>query len=367
MDGAISQSHSIRNGYNRSSNTIPRHNNHKSNWTAMPWQLQQQATHAQHYVLQQQQKHQHKSTTGSESGSSTGDMSPPPPQQQQLATAIDVGMQMHGNQSQSSGLRAQALNLSRLNGANVNTTVQQQQSQQPQHGINSSNSLEFNGSPVSVGSGGGATLVTSNSSGNLLLVGAPMHNFPTYRNIPGTTTIQRQFPAQVNGEITLYPFNAGPPFINITTQQQAQSQQLQQQTQRVSPSQTPPVLLPTPFPTNKLVQSCFNCGSINHTGLNCSEASMEDVTRNAVYKLDFTVSTQSNLPFTPALMMTSSSSMGNLNVANNNNNNTGGNSGGNNNNSSSNNNNNPETQLEPLIPFIDLTQDTSSDSSISNR
>jgi hypothetical protein len=358
MDGAISQLHSIRNGYNRSSNTIPRHNNHKSNWALMQWQLQQQAAaHAQppppqqqqqHYVMQQQHQ-QHKSATGSESGSSTGEISPPP-----QATVVDAGMQMHGNanQSQSSGLRAQALNLSRLNGANA--TVQQQQQ---------SNSLEFNGSPASSG-GGSGTLVSSNSSGNLLLVGAPMHNFPTYRNIPGTTTIQRQYPAQVNGEIGLYPFNTAAPFINITTQQ-AQNQQQQQQIQRVSPSQTPPVLHTTPYPTNKHVQSCFNCGSINHTGLNCSEASMEDVTRNASYKLDFTVSTQSNLPFTPALVMTSSSSMGNLNVANNNNNNN--NSGNSSNNNSSNNNNNPETQLEPSIPFIDLTQDTSSDSSISNR
>lgn len=318
MDGAISQLHSIRNGYNRPTNTIPRQQQHgqKANWTTMQWQQQHQQHQAPpHYVMQK---------TGSESGSSTGDMSPPP-------SSIDSAGIHGNNQSQSqSGLRAQAVNLSRLNGAQL-------------HASNSTNSLEFNGSTAP----GGTTLVTSNSSGNLLLVGGPIHNFPTYRNIPAA--IQRQqFPSAVNGEINIYPtpFPSAASFISPATSQQ----------QRVSPSpaQQPPQALPTAYPTNKLVQSCFNCGSINHTGLNCSEASMEDVTRNAIYKLDYTVSTQSNSPFTPVTVMTSSSSSGNLNAANNNNPNNV-------------NNNSSDTQLEPSTIFIDLTQDTSSDSSISNR
>lgn len=314
MDGAISQLHSIRNGY-RSNNAISRQN-HKSNWAGMQqWQQQHQAPQA-HYIIQQQQPQQ---KTGSESGSS-GDISPPP-------SSIDsAGMHGNANQSQSSGLRAQAVNLSRLNGA------QQGVAKEALHASSSSNSLEFNGSPVSANSG--TTLVTSNSSGNLLLVGGPLHNFPTYRNLPQT----RQFPGQVNGEINIYPAPFNQPFIAPT--------QNQPQQQRVSPS---PSLLPTAYPLNKLVQSCFNCGSTSHTGLNCSEASMEDVTRNAVYKLDYTVSTQTPSPFTPVSVMTSSSSSGNLNAANNNVN------------SSS-----SETQLEPSI-YIDLTQDTSSDSSVSNR
>lgn len=32
--------------------------------------------------------------------------------------------------------------------------------------------------------------------------------------------------------------------------------------------------------------SCFNCGSSQHTGQECQEASMEDVTRG-IYKLDY--------------------------------------------------------------------------------
>lgn len=321
MDGAISQLHSIRNGYNRPSNTIPRQSQ-KSNWTTMQWQLQQQQLHQApppnaHYVMQK---------TGSESGSSTGDMSPPP-------SSIDSTGIIHGNanQSQSSGLRAQAVNLSRLNGAQAQL-----------HASNSTNNLEFNG-PANAGT----TLVTSNSSGNLVLVGAPLHTFPAYRNIPAAIQQRQQFPmaAQVNGEINIYPT----PFPNPSFISPAPTQP------RISPSPSQTAILPTTaYPTNKLVQSCFNCGSTSHTGLNCSEASMEDVTRNAVYKLDYTVSTQSNSPFTPVAVMTSSSSSGNLNAANNNNNNV----------------SNSSAQLEPstiFIDTIDLTQDTSSDSSISNR
>jgi hypothetical protein len=80
--------------------------------------------------------------------------------------------------------------------------------------------------------------------------------------------------------------------------------------QRASPSAVPG---PTPYPTNKMVQSCFNCGSTSHTGLNCSEASMEDVTRNAVYKLDYTSSVPPHLQLLearlePGLVSTSPSS-----------------------------------------------------------
>lgn len=350
----------MRNGYNRPSNTIPRQN--KPNWATVQWQMQQQQQppppHAMNYtvhMIDANQMHaQHKSVaTGSESGSSTGgDMSPPPPppQQQQTVTVGGDSIGMHGgnsNQSQSSGLRnKQALNLNRLNGGNATT------SNSPQlHQSLSNNNLDFNGTPTNPNT---TTIVTSNSSGNLLLIGGQMHSFPTYRSLPGTTSHQRQFPTQVNGEISIYPFIAGAPQFIPTQPQQVIIPPTTQQ-QRVSPSQTPPnVLLPvaTPFPTSKLVQSCFNCGSINHTGLNCSEASMEDVTRNAVYKLDYTVSTQSPSQFQMMPVMTTSSS-GNIN----NNQMQGGSIQTTANNS----------EPEPSITFIDLTQDTSSDSSISNR
>ena len=150
---------------------------------------------------------------------------------------LDATQHGNANQSQSSGsLRnKQPLNLSRLNGG---------------------------GGEVAVASNNNNELMTSTSSGNLpqLL----LHNFPGYR------LQQRhppQFVQQPNGEL-LYPIMVA----------------------RSSPSAAP-----TPYPTNKMVQSCFNCGSTAHTGLNCSEASMEDVTRNAVYKLDYNAMSPPNL------------------------------------------------------------------------
>ncbi|KAG5674982.1 hypothetical protein PVAND_004924 [Polypedilum vanderplanki] len=368
VDGAISQLHSIRNGYNRPSNAIQRQN-HKTNWTTLQWQLQQQQQQQQ-----QQQAHNvypvhmeiqmippHKSsttTTGSESGSgSSGDISPPP------SSAVTQNSSDHGN----SGIRnKQTLNLNRLNGGSSSSSSggggNGNQNQLHQNNSNSSN-IDFNGttSQTNPNVANTTTLVSSNSSGNLLHIGGPIHNYPTYRNMPGTATIQRQFPAPINGEINLFPFSPGATF--IATQPPVVTNVVAQppQSARVSPSQTPPVILPTPYPTNKLVQSCFNCGSINHTGLNCSEASMEDVTRNAIYKLDYTVSTQPAMmqQFSVVPIMTTSLSSGNLN------------------NQMQNSNSNlsvattsvsstHNSESEP-IPFIDLTQDTSSDSSISNR
>lgn len=87
-------------------------------------------------------------------------------------------------------------------------------------------------------------------------------------------------------------------------QQQQQQQppliQQQQQQQKVPTAYTPPAVItgvvpPPPAastPTGSLYppQSCFNCGSQKHTGLDCQESSMEDVTRNSIYKLDYNAS-----------------------------------------------------------------------------
>jgi hypothetical protein len=174
--------------------------------------------------------------------------------------------------------------------------------------------VDFNGSV------GG--LATSNSSGNLpLLIGGPMHNFPAFRAMPQRQQFQ-------NGELMYMPFMPAQTPVVVSSG-----------SQRASPSA---VAVPTPYPTNKMVQSCFNCGSTSHTGLNCSEASMEDVTRNAVYKLDYTVNMAPQIHFTtPAMTPSASSSSLNqtpMQPAN---------------------NNEPDTS----ITFIDLTQDTSSSSS----
>uniref|UniRef100_A0A8D8EWZ7 (northern house mosquito) hypothetical protein n=1 Tax=Culex pipiens TaxID=7175 RepID=A0A8D8EWZ7_CULPI len=77
----------------------------------------------------------------------------------------------------------------------------------------------------------------------------------------------------------------------------------QQQQQKVPTAYTPPVaVVPPQHPSSAAStptggasslyspQSCFNCGSQKHTGLDCQESSMEDVTRNSIYKLDYNAS-----------------------------------------------------------------------------
>lgn len=287
MEGAISQLHSLnlRNGYTRlqaTSNTLPRQNNKQST----SWSANNSQNFANQHIVDQRK------VTSDSGGSSTGEASPP------LDATSGGALHGNANQSQSSGsLRnKQPLNLSRLNGE-VAAVVS---------GNNNNNNIDFNNGSVS--------LVTSTSSGNLpqLLIGGQMHNFPGFRP-------QRQFPP--NGEM-MYSFTA--PFLPAV------------QTPVVVTSRSSPSTAPTPYPTNKMVQSCFNCGSTAHTGLNCSEASMEDVTRNAVYKLDYTVNTPTSLQFALPPMLA------NLQPANNN------------------------EPSDPSITFIDLTQDTTSSSSSSS-
>ncbi|XP_039433030.1 dual specificity protein kinase splA isoform X2 [Culex pipiens pallens] len=136
-------------------------------------------------------------------------------------------------------------------------------------------------------------------------------------------------PLQHNGEI-LYPYAGGPTIAFLTTaatappqnlqqtmrsaaqttqpppppqQQQPPLIQPQQQQQKVPTAYTPPVaVVPPQHPSSAAStptggasslyspQSCFNCGSQKHTGLDCQESSMEDVTRNSIYKLDYNAS-----------------------------------------------------------------------------
>lgn len=295
MEGAISQLHSLnqRNGYTRlttASNTLPRqHNKQSTSWSA---------NNSQNFTNMHIVEQRKSTTAASDSGgSSTGEASPP------LDATSGGALHGNANQSQSSGsLRnKQPLNLSRLNGGGGEVAAVSG---------NNNNNIDFNN--------GSVTLVTSTSSGNLpqLLIGGQMHNFPGFRP-------QRQPPQQFppNGEM-MYSFTA--PFLPAV------------QTPVVVTSRSSPSTAPTPYPTNKMVQSCFNCGSTAHTGLNCSEASMEDVTRNAVYKLDYTVNTPTSLQFALPPILTS------LQPAN---------------------NNDPS---DPSITFIDLTQDTTSSSSSSS-
>ncbi|XP_037033314.1 alpha-protein kinase 1 isoform X2 [Bradysia coprophila] len=108
------------------------------------------------------------------------------------------------------------------------------------------------------------------------------------------------FQIQPNGDI-LYPY---PPtqtaiaFLQSTPTQTPSNvrlspsiqstQQQQQQQQQQSPVVDATPIVAAAYPTqNKMIVSCFNCGSQLHAGRDCSESSMEDVTRAAIYKLDY--------------------------------------------------------------------------------
>lgn len=339
MEGAISQLQSLqlRNGYNRPTNAISRQNNKQQNWTtihATGVPVSVPVNYTMHMVdPMTMPMNMRKSTAGSDSGSSTGEASPPP-----MQPDPSTGLHGNANHSQSSGSlrKNQPLNLSRLNGGKHGAGGSSSA------GTNSNNNhVDFNtGSQPNMG-----TLMTSNSSGNLsVLIGGQVHNFQQYRTLPPhqQPQQQRQFQGQPNGEQLLYTFN--PPYLQTQTQVPVIVTSV---SQRASPSAVP---VPTPYPTNKMVQSCFNCGSTSHTGLHCSEASMEDVTRSAGYKLDYTISTPMQLQFMTPLtnQMTTSASSSSLNQS------TGS--------LQPTNNNEPDNS----IAFIDLTQDTTSSSSSSS-
>jgi hypothetical protein len=335
MDGAISQLQSLamRNGYNRPSNTISRQN--KQNWPTAA--VIPPMNYTMHMVepASVSSSMNRKSTVvvaaaGSDSGgSSTGEASPPP-----MQPDPNAGLHGNPNQTQSSGsLRnKQPLNLSRLNGGKHGAGGSASSGTNNNH----NNNVDFNnGSQSNIN-----TILTSNSSGNLsVLIGGQMHNLQ-YRTLPPQPQQQqqaRQFSNQ-NGELmyALHPqFLPSQTPVVVTTV-----------SQRASPSAVPG---PTPYPTNKMVQSCFNCGSTSHTGLNCSEASMEDVQQKALYKLDYS----SNAPpqmqlgeprLEPALVTTSSNRLGQTSSM-----------------THPANNNEPDSS----ITVIDLTQDSTSSSSSS--
>ncbi|XP_018794266.1 PREDICTED: mucin-12 [Bactrocera latifrons] len=109
--------------------------------------------------------------------------------------------------------------------------------------------------------------------------------------------------------LALRPTNALPPPPNtnvtsgVTGVLQVQQQQPTAQALQTNPTivASPTILTGgTPYSTqaaqivsNKHL-SCYNCGSQSHSGPDCQEASMEDVTRSAIYKLDYSGSSSAS-------------------------------------------------------------------------
>lgn len=124
---------------------------------------------------------------------------------------------------------------------------------------------------------------------------------------PGTQNLQQTMRSAAQTTQPPPPQQAQPPSQQPPLIQQQPPPPPQQQQQPPPPQQkvptayTPPAAVsgvvppavPHPpaasTPTGSLYSplSCFNCGSQKHTGLECQESSMEDVTRNSIYKLDY--------------------------------------------------------------------------------
>lgn len=353
VEGAITQLQSLqlRNGYNRNASTIPRQHKHHHH------QHQQQQQHLIHHHHQQQtaggwtamqqpppnytnvrlaemKKGSSVNTQSESGGSSNGEASPPPESTGNTVVATIPGL---SNQAHQPNLRLKQMS-SRLNGGNAVV-------------VSGNNSApEFNGTQ---------TIAASSSSGNLQMMIAPnqaMIAGPHFQSAPPPAQVayrppqtmpqtsqpppptrQQQFQAQPNGEmiIQFQQFLPSPQSSIVVSAAVPQQQ-------RVSPSTNPVV---TPFPTNKIIQSCFNCGSTAHIGVNCTEASMEDVTRSSVYKLDYTITTPPPTigvaPMTSSMSSTSSLNSQPVQISN-------------------------SAENDQSIPIIDLTQDTSSNSSSSS-
>lgn len=166
---------------------------------------------------------------------------------------------------------------------------------------------------------------------------------------PPTFRHAQTYQMQPNGELVYPPY---------TQQQIQQVAYIPAATlsHRSSPSAQqimPPVVALTPLIPALALQpkSCFNCGSTSHTGRDCPEASMEDVTRPNVYKLDFSSSMAQQAQPSPSNSTSNVSNLSSTTVS--------GNAGE----SSA---MPPPAVPAPQINFIDLTQDTSSSSSSSS-
>lgn len=149
------------------------------------------------------------------------------------------------------------------------------------------------------------------------------HN-PTIAPLPATYR-HPAFQIQPNGELVypyaaqvagpgtgfLPPSGAPPPAVVRSTgtvpttvppptQQQQQQQQPPPPPTQQQPLPASALVAPAPYTaltvgTNKSI-SCFNCGSQSHTGRECQEASMEDVTRGSIYKLDYSSAVSPTTP-----------------------------------------------------------------------
>uniref|UniRef100_U5EQ25 Putative heat shock factor hsf-type dna-binding domain-containing protein n=1 Tax=Corethrella appendiculata TaxID=1370023 RepID=U5EQ25_9DIPT len=110
--------------------------------------------------------------------------------------------------------------------------------------------------------------------------------YPYPHQVAGTATFLPPVVPTQTAQTTVPTMRSSPSQQQIQTVNQIGL--LQQQPQLPQPQQQKTALLT--YPTTSYVTSCFNCGSQTHTGRECQEASMEDVTKS-IYKLDYSLVT----------------------------------------------------------------------------
>lgn len=350
---ALNQLQQIRNGYTRPMlHSIARQSNkqqsyiqHSQQSTGLPYAFQNMQINADLSVHQGAVMSHHKAG-GSDSGSGSGGEISPPETPSNVSGMSGERREMGGNNNNNRrGMRG------------MNGRQQQQQQQQQGQGAASGIKSEQQGSVIfstSSSLAGGqfassgdqqqllvssnnvaSSLINSNSQNNLQQLAGAMGNVtqsPTAAFVNASTATT--FPPQAAYQLTTNRTLPGQLLyiqqpIQFIQQQQPPPPQPQHQVptgttitpnMRSSPSLQipPPTLAASPqqqpqstltnssaYPTNKMNQSCFNCGSTSHSGRECQEASMEDVTRNSIYKLDYNSST-GNATTTTATATTSS-------------------------------------------------------------
>lgn len=112
--------------------------------------------------------------------------------------------------------------------------------------------------------------------------------YPAYHPAGGITFLPGAVPPGAPPVALRTPNNGAPVVSTQAVSQPSTQQQVPpppQQLQPTTPSATV-IASVTVGLANKPV-SCYNCGSQTHSGRECQEASMEDVTRSAIYKLDY--------------------------------------------------------------------------------
>lgn len=169
------------------------------------------------------------------------------------------------------------------------------------HPLNANYPTQYGQPPHMVSSGRGAILSQPPPSSNQTASQSQHHLYRTTH--PPTYTMQQtsngeimytSFPPQQHTPPSLpYHIGAASNVTSIISPAVRLSPSIQQQVSSLPATHPASSLLLDPSlaaaaPSNpKQIQSCFNCGSQSHTGRECKEASMEDVTRNSIYKLDY--------------------------------------------------------------------------------